>query len=306
MKQAIIDIGSNSMRFTVYKVNGSEFKILFKEKAMTGLAGYVENGVLSSEGIQCACSDLLRFKEILATLEISNVAVFATASLRNIQNTDEAIHAVKAATGFCVDVLTGAEEALCGFYGAMHDSHLKNGAFIDIGGGSTEVLRFEDGRAVNEISYPVGSLRLYKDCVKNILPGKGSIRRIEEALTLEIDKNPWFTFDRTSTLLCVGGTARAILKITQKAYGLSYDSNHIKAKQLREILSLLCSKDKDMIQLLLKSMPERIHTMVPGAMILEHICRRFQAEDIVICKYGAREGYLCRTILNLDDQNPES
>ena len=52
MRQAIIDIGSNSMRFTVYETDGQAFKILFKEKAMTGLAGYVEDGVLSAEGIE--------------------------------------------------------------------------------------------------------------------------------------------------------------------------------------------------------------------------------------------------------------
>ena len=43
MKQAIMDIGSNSMRVTVYEVDGTVFRILFKEKIMAGLAGYVEN-----------------------------------------------------------------------------------------------------------------------------------------------------------------------------------------------------------------------------------------------------------------------
>lgn len=51
MKQAIIDIGSNSMRLTVYEVAGETFKILFREKSMAGLAGYVEEGRLSPEGI---------------------------------------------------------------------------------------------------------------------------------------------------------------------------------------------------------------------------------------------------------------
>ena len=54
MKQAVIDIGSNSMRLTVYEIKENQFKALFKEKKMTGLAGYVENGHLSKEGIQYA------------------------------------------------------------------------------------------------------------------------------------------------------------------------------------------------------------------------------------------------------------
>ena len=297
MKHAIIDIGSNSMRLTVYKVNGNHFKILFKEKSMTGLAGYVDNGILSLEGINCACTDLLSFKEILDSLEIHHVVVLATASLRNIQNTDEAITAIKASTGFNVEVLTGDAEAFYSFSGAMHDVSLESGAFVDIGGGSTEVLTFDNGQPINKISYPVGSLRLYKDCVKNILPGEGSIKKIQQVLTTEIDKNPWFSFDQRSTLMGVGGTARAILKLTQKAYNLSADCNHIKIKQLNEICNLLCAKDREMIQLLLRVKPERIHTMIPGIMILDHISKKFNATDFVVCKYGIREGYLCQKIL---------
>ena len=87
MKQAIIDIGSNSIRLTVYETEGQSFRILFREKIMAGLAGYVEDGKLSAEGIECACAGLLTFRKILQTLQIENVRIFATASLRNISNT---------------------------------------------------------------------------------------------------------------------------------------------------------------------------------------------------------------------------
>ena len=42
MKQAVIDIGSNSIRLTLYAVEGRNFNILFREKIMAGLAGYLE------------------------------------------------------------------------------------------------------------------------------------------------------------------------------------------------------------------------------------------------------------------------
>ena len=84
MKQAVIDIGSNSIRLTLYETEGQSFKILFREKIMAGLAGYVEDGKLSAEGIECACAGLLTFRKILQTLQIENVRIFATASLRNV------------------------------------------------------------------------------------------------------------------------------------------------------------------------------------------------------------------------------
>lgn len=98
MKQAIIDIGSNSIRLTVYETEGQSFRILFREKIMAGLAGYVEDGKLSAEGIECACAGLLTFRKILQTLQIENVRIFATASLRNIFNTARALSVIRAAT----------------------------------------------------------------------------------------------------------------------------------------------------------------------------------------------------------------
>ena len=177
MKQAIIDIGSNSMRLTVYEIMGEKFKILFREKSMAGLAGYVEEGRLSAEGIARACSGLLEFRERLAALDIVNVAVFATASLRNIFNTAEAVWAIQTATGFSVEVLSGTEEALLGYYGAELEASSPSGAFLDIGGGSTEVVVFDRGEPVQSASFRVGSLSLYRSYVKKILPGDGALKR---------------------------------------------------------------------------------------------------------------------------------
>ena len=84
MKYALIDMGSNSIRLTVYDMDQTSFKVLFKEKIMAGLAGYVEHGRLTRDGIDCACQSLREFRSTLELLQIEHLAVFATASLRNI------------------------------------------------------------------------------------------------------------------------------------------------------------------------------------------------------------------------------
>lgn len=68
MKQAVIDIGSNSMRLTVYDISNEHFKILFCEKDMAALAGYVENNILTQDGINRACVGLLDFKHTLKSI----------------------------------------------------------------------------------------------------------------------------------------------------------------------------------------------------------------------------------------------
>lgn len=299
MKQAIIDIGSNSIRLTLYETQNQNFKILFREKIMAGLAGYVENGKLSAEGIDCACKGLLTFQSILKTLEIKNINVFATASLRNISNTQQALSIIHAATGYSVEVVSGEDEALFGYAGAMQELHMTSGAFLDIGGASTEIVTFEDGKPVNFVSFPIGSLSLYRRCVKKILPGESSLKRLREEICQTIDPKKR-TLTPQPLIVGVGGTARAALKMTKHYYKLSDDCRSITAEQLEGLCEFLCSGKKEAIDLILKLEADRIHTLVPGLLILEHAFHLFQAQQMVISKYGAREGYLCQKILKND------
>ena len=297
MKQAVIDIGSNSVRLTLYETDGRSFKIIFREKIMAGLAGYVEDGVLSSEGIKCACDALLEFRHTVETLGISKIAVFATASLRNISNTEEALPKIESATGFTVEVISGEEEAQLGYIGAMQELHISDGAFVDVGGASTEVVIFEGGKAQTTASFGLGSLNLYRRCVKKILPGSGSLKRITAALQADIDEKKILPQEKHSPLICVGGTARAVLKLAVKYFDLPENCCSITASQLEKLCNLLCQGDRRAVDLILRTEADRIHTIVPGLMILKHIFSHFNANELIVSKYGVREGYLCQKIL---------
>lgn len=296
MKQAIIDIGSNSIRLTLYEIENSSFKILFREKIMAGLAGYVENGALSAEGMECACAGLLTFRSILQTLNIEHISVFATASLRNISNTQQALGIIRAATGYSVEVLSGESEALLGYAGAMQELHLRSGAFLDIGGASTEIVTFDEGKPVDLASFPIGSLSLYRRCVKRILPGQGSLKRLQQEIDKTIQPGHAALAERP-LLVGVGGTARAAFKLAQHYYKISNDCHTITAEQLNGLCSFLCSGKKEASDLILRLEAERIHTLVPGVLILQHIFQLFGAQQLIISKYGVREGYLCKKIL---------
>lgn len=297
MKQAVIDMGSNSIRLTLYEIEEGRFQILFREKIMAGLADYVEGDALSEEGIARACGALLEFRHTLKSLDISETAVFATASLRNISNTDRALAELRRVTGFEVEVLTGEEEARLGYAGAMEEVRLPDGALVDVGGASTEALTFSGGQAGRAASFSVGSLSLYRTCVKGILPGSGSLKRIRRTLEEEIDR-PWpFSGEPRRTLICVGGTARAALKLARRRFHLEPGCRSLTVKQVKALCALLCRGDKQAADLILKTEADRIHTIVPGMMILQHIAAGFGADTLIVSRYGVREGYLCRKLL---------
>ncbi len=304
MKHAIIDIGSNSMRLSLYEVNEGNFKVLFREKYMAGLAGYVDkDGNLSLDGIECAINGLLEFKAALESLNIADVSVFATASLRNINNTAEAVRLIHAASGYEIEVISGEEEALLGYSGAMQELSITDGAFMDVGGASTEIVTFDAGEPIHFASFEVGSLKLYQEYVKKILPGEGALKKMCKAITGGIEKKDVMPFDERRQLVCVGGSARAVLKLGKKYYHLPDDTNTLSSKQLNDLATLLYSGEKEATDLILKLTSDRVHTIVPGIMILQHVMNLFKAEEIIISKYGVREGYLWQKIMKKTKNN---
>ena len=296
MQYALIDMGSNSIRLTVYDVDQRSFKVLFKEKIMAGLAGYVEHGRLTQDGIDCACQSLREFQSMLELLQIDHLAVFATASLRNISNTGQAVEQICRSTGITVEVLSGEAEAACGFYGAACDVAVDEGLFADIGGASAELALFAGQQLQKAGSVPVGSLKLYRDCVKKILPGKESLRRIEETIQAAFASDALKDIPCRGHMVCVGGTARASLRLCRKLCGLPGDQRTLTREQLNDLAKRLCGDRKDAAELILRYEPERIHTLVPGLMILRYLADRFDAADITISCYGVREGYLLQKI----------
>ena len=102
---------------------------------------------------------------------------------------------------------------------------------------------------------------------------------------------------------CVGGSARAVLKLGKKYYHLPDDTNTLSSKQLNDLATLLYSGEKEATDLILKLTSDRVHTIVPGIMILQHVMNLFKAEEIIISKYGVREGYLWQKIMKKTKNN---
>jgi exopolyphosphatase/guanosine-5'-triphosphate,3'-diphosphate pyrophosphatase len=295
---AIIDVGSNSIRLSVYKTTEQGFTRLFSEKNMAGLAGYVAQGVLSPEGIARAGEVLSDFRKVLENFEIDRTDVFATASLRNITNTTQAVQAIEEASGFSVEVLSGYEEALYGYYGAMVDCNFSKGVLMDVGGGSTEAVYFEDNKVKLAQSMPAGSLSLYTKFVSKLLPKNKEYDKMREQINYALNDAEISSFPQSETIYGVGGTARAALKLTNNLFLLERGNRTITMAQLSELRKVLCGHDEAARKLIIKTCAERVHTIVPGILIVECIAKKLDAKQLIISQYGVREGFLCRRILN--------
>ncbi|MGN1122463.1 MAG: hypothetical protein ACI4RV_08855, partial [Eubacteriales bacterium] len=149
-------------------------------------------------------------------------------------------------------------------------------------------------------------LSLYRRCVKKILPGSGSLKRIKAAMQEQIDEKKILPQEKHTPLICVGGTARAALKLAVKYFDLPETCHSITAPQLEQLCALLCEGDRKAIDLILRTEADRIHTIVPGLMILQHIFTNFNADELIVSKFGVREGFLCQKILTDSTVTPKT
>lgn len=298
MIYAIIDIGSNTMRLCVYDCAGTEFKLLLAKKETAGLAGYVENSTLTPAGITRCIDVLVSFQEMLKPLSPDGLYAFATASLRNVRNTDEAVRRINEETGLMVDVISGREEAILDFEGAAQATGLTSGLLVDIGGGSTELTAFANGKIELAASLDFGSLSLYKEHVSDLLPSREERHAIKAAVAHKLSAlREWK--DRTFPDICgVGGTIRTACQLYNARSNLPTDNLAFPAACIKDLLHPYKNPEKKELELLLKLAPDRVHTLIPGMLALQVLSKNFQAERIEVSLWGVREGYLRSRILD--------
>ena len=298
MIYAIMDIGSNTVRLSVYKEKDGEAVSLFSEKDQVSLKSYVKDGKLSKKGIKRLYNTLAKFKAVVDNFDdIDGVYPFATATVRDVANRNEILDLMKKDLGLDIEILSGEEEAKLAFVGASVSTEVKEGVLCDIGGGSTEIVLIGQAKVIKSNSLSIGSLSAYNDYVDGLFVDKNSKKAIEKRVTQLFDDSNIYKED-FEILSAVGGTARAALNFYKDYYKLKDDERSMEAKKFDQLVNDLIKKsDKKKMRMILDIKPDRIHTLLPGMIILNEIAKFFNIKTINVSQTGVREGYVYSKLL---------
>jgi len=299
---AVIDVGSNTVRLNIYKMEYGRLSLVLNKKESVGLASYVKNGQMMPSGILRVSGVLKEFRELLVDLGIQDVHVFATAALRNAKNSKAAVDEVEQRSGLKVKVISGETEAELDFIGASHAADVQDGLLVDIGGGSTELVPYKDGKILHAVSIPLGSLNTYNNFVSNLLPTRTERKAIKQAVLDEIKKFPALTKGKYPIICGVGGTARAANKMNIDLFQLDLGNSKIKVPNLKKMIKLLENEEGatvpvETLDVLLRVVPDRVRTLLPGMIVLQTIAKHFKSEAIEVTNAGVRDGYLYKFVL---------
>ena len=143
MLLAAVDLGSNSFRLEIGKVDGAHIaRQGYWKETVRLAAGLDESNKLSKKSIEIAVETLARMNERLRGMKNEHVRAVGTQSLRQARNLDEFLLEAQHALGFPIEVISGREEARLVFEGCMHTlpPSTARRLVVDIGGASTEVI----------------------------------------------------------------------------------------------------------------------------------------------------------------------
>ena len=157
-KNAVIDVGSNSVRLMLV----ADGKVLYKDLETTRLGeGLAYSKTLLPQAIERTAAAMARFYERAKAEGAETVRAFATAAVRSAENREAFLEKVASLCPLQVEVVSGEEEAELGLLGALGNS---DGGIVDIGGASTELIVKKSGVFEYKKSVNIGVVRIKDNC----------------------------------------------------------------------------------------------------------------------------------------------
>ncbi|UWX60849.1 exopolyphosphatase [Chryseobacterium oranimense] len=172
MKIAAIDIGSNAARLLINEVKISNRKPEFIKLNLLRIPlrlgmDVFTMGMIGEEREKMVIDSMKIFSDLMKIYKVEHYRACATSAMRDASNGNEIIRQVQETSGINIEIISGDEEATL-----IYENHVAEGLdkefaylYIDVGGGSTELTFYENGKMVYEKSFNIGTIRLLNNLV---------------------------------------------------------------------------------------------------------------------------------------------
>lgn len=173
MRYAAIDIGSNAVRLLIADIIENEKDISFKKNTLIRVPLRLGDDAFLDKRISAKKADdlfktMLAFKNLIEVYKVEDYRACATSAMREAENGSEVVKRIREEAGINLEIVEGQNEASI-IYSSHIDQTLdrkKNYLYIDVGGGSTELSLFANGKAEASKSFQIGTVRMLDNADK--------------------------------------------------------------------------------------------------------------------------------------------
>jgi exopolyphosphatase / guanosine-5'-triphosphate,3'-diphosphate pyrophosphatase len=298
---AFIDIGTNSIRLLLVQHENGAYRIITqqKETVRLGEGEFSSSEYLQPEAVNRAILVCSKFAELAHSYATENIIAVATSATREAENQADFIHRLRHEAGIDVSVISGREEARLIYLGISSGVNLnnKNAFFIDIGGGSTEIIVGDKNEYFYLDSLKLGAIRLASlfpaDNKGIISPAKYALlqQHVRDTAIRAIQKIQEFPVE-----LAYGssGTIENLAEIASRMFNKRHlqRNDYLNYQQLKQVIEYLCSLPLDERRKVPGINPDRADIIIGGAAVIETFMRDLGLERLYISDRSLRDGLL--------------
>ncbi|HEY8574625.1 Ppx/GppA phosphatase family protein [Phenylobacterium sp.] len=284
---AVIDVGSNSVRLVIYRIDGRALWTVFNEKALAGLGRDLPtSGRLSQPGVETAMAAIRRFMTVLDGWRPDDITAVATAAVRDAADGPAFLQRIRKETGLSVRVLSGDEEARYAALGVVAGDPVAQGVVGDLGGSSLELIRLNGSDPAEGVTLPLGPFALGAPRPLDV----DKIRRV-----IDGHLAPLAGRFATPRLHAVGGAWRnlALLHMELADYPLKVAHQYALSRtDAVEVARFVERQSRSSLEGIQGVSKKRFDTLPYSALVLEAVIEKLGVEEVAISAYGVREGML--------------
>lgn len=284
MKLAAIDIGSNAARLLISEVTEeSKGEITFNKLNLIRVPlrlGFdvFDTGEISKHKINKVVETIKAYKHLLSIYDVKHLKACATSAMRDARNSGDIIRKVKFETGVDISIISGDEEA-----SYIYENHIAENLdkehsylYIDVGGGSTELTFFAEGKLKFKESFNIGTIRLLKGLVT-----EKHWEEMKDFIKLG-------TKDHKDIIaIGSGGNINKVFSLSKRKEG-----KPLYLETLRDYLREMSSFTVDERMKQYKLREDRADVIVPALQIYVNVMRWAGIDEIYVPKIGLADGLI--------------
>lgn len=275
MNIAAIDIGSNGARLLIKSFDDNApassriRKLLFVRIPLRLGQDVFTLGKVSKERQHMMMHMMKAFRQFMLLYKVEHFRACATSAMRDADNGKKVMRRIEKETGIRLEIIPGAEEAqlLCNNLVENTDSGVGNYAYVDVGGGSTEISLLHDGVLAESHSFNIGTLRLLA----------GAVTQEERNAMCSVLENYAREFPGTK-IIGSGGNINRLFKLAK----VKGDSRELPVESIRELHDILAPLSLEERKMKFKLKDDRADVIVPAAEIFMTVASTLDCDSIIV------------------------
>jgi len=303
---AAVDIGSNSVRLKISRLQGRRLKEIHEDREVTRLGeGVFSGGMLSPEAMSETVRVLRRFHRAAQECGTDSVRVVATAALRDARNSRSFLEWVRSTTGWNVEIISGLEEARLIHLGIVSYGRLSADPvlLVDLGGGSCELTLSRKGQIRETVSLPLGAVRLTNEFLQHDPPRKGELERLLGFVAREMNRiQDRIRSARVRAVIATSGTAAALAAVAVHLARLRKQppSAKVTREMMRRIVKQITRLPVEQRREIPGIGPRRAEIICAGAVVYRELLERCHLAGFRYSALGLRDGILAQMAAEYD------